>query len=214
MTPDLQTVERGKHHKDQRQRCLIEAGTQVFAQKGYDAATTREVSERAGCSEGLIHRYFGGKSGLLMAILESKADAFMEASPEVMPEELDLGAEIEQMLMWPVDAFWDDREFMRVCVARSVVDPAVGRLVGDRLNGARVTFAAQRLRWHQRQGRIRADVDVDSVALSLSGLSFSAGFFVRVIFEKERDDVHRVVRDIAKVITRGIESERTPTAKP
>jgi hypothetical protein len=95
-----------------------------------------------------------------------------------------------------------------------VVDPAVGRLVGDRLNGARVAFAAQRLRWHQRQGRIRADVDIDSVALSLSGLSFSAGFFVRVIFEKERDDVHRVVREIAKVITRGIESERTPTAKP
>jgi AcrR family transcriptional regulator len=214
MTPDLDTVERGKHHKDQRQRCLIEAATQVFAQKGYDAATTREVSEHAACSEGLIHRYFGGKSGLLMAILESKAETFMDASAEVMPEELDLGAEIEQILMWPVEAFWDDREFMRVCVARSVVDPAVGRLVGERLNGARVAFAAQRLRWHQRQGRIRADVDVDAVALSLSGLSFSAGFFVRVIFEKERGDVHRVVREIAKVITRGIESERTPTAKP
>jgi AcrR family transcriptional regulator len=48
MTPNLDTVERGKHHKDQRQRCLIEAATQVFARKGYDAATTREVSERAG----------------------------------------------------------------------------------------------------------------------------------------------------------------------
>ena len=189
MDHQTETVERGKHDKDQRQRCLIDAATQVFAEKGYDAATTREVAERAGCSEGLIHRYFGGKSGLLMAILERKADAVMDTSSGRMPEQADLGAEIQQMLMDPVQLFWDEREFMRVCVARSVVDADVGRLIGDRLNGSRVRFNAERLRAHQPRGRIRADVDVDAVALSLSGLSFSTGFFVQVVFETNRHDV-------------------------
>lgn len=207
MTPDIETVERGKHHKDQRQRCLIDAATQVFAEKGYDAATTREVAVRAGCSEGLIHRYFGGKSGLLMAILERKADAVMDTSAAMMPEQTDLGDDIYQMLMSPVQSFWDEREFMRVCVARSVVDPEVGRLIGDRLNGSRVRFNAARLRAHQRAGRIRDDVDVDAVALALSGLSFSAGFFAQVVFEMDRHDVRQMVRQAAEIITRGIESE-------
>jgi TetR/AcrR family transcriptional regulator, regulator of cefoperazone and chloramphenicol sensitivity len=207
--PEIETVERGKHRKDQRRRCLIDAATVVFAEKGYDAATTREVAERADCSEGLIHRYFGGKSGLLMAILERKADAVIDTSSEAMPDQADLGAEIQQMLMTPVQMFWDEREFMRVCVARSVVDADVGRLVGDRLNGSRVRFNAGRLRAHQRAGRIRPDVDVDAVALSLSGLSFSAGFFVQVVFEMNRHDVRRMVRQIAQVITRGIESDHS-----
>jgi AcrR family transcriptional regulator len=213
MTPDIETVERGKHQKDQRQRCLIDAATQIFAEKGYDVATTREVAERAECSEGLIHRYFGGKSGLLMAILERKADSAMDTSAEVMPEQADLAAEIHQMLMWPVQAYWDERDFMRVCVARSVVDADVGRLIGDRLNGSRVRFFAGRLRTHQRAGRIRADVDVDAVALALSGLSFSAGFFVQVVFEMNRHDVRQVVRHTAEIMTRGIESETNRAAR-
>jgi AcrR family transcriptional regulator len=54
----------GKRDKEKRQRSLIDAANAVFAEHGYDAATTRAVAERAGCSEGLIHRYFGGKRGL------------------------------------------------------------------------------------------------------------------------------------------------------
>ena len=199
--------ERGKHDKDQRQRGLIDAATQTFAEKGFDAATTREVAERAGCSEGLIHRYFGGKSGLLMAILERKADAVMDTSTASMPEQADLGADIHQMLMLPVQAYWEERDFMRVCVARSVVDADVGRLIGDRLNGSRVRFFAGRLRTHQRAGRVRADVDVEAAALALSGISFSAGFFVQVVFEMNRDDVRQMVRHTAEIITRGIESD-------
>jgi len=206
MTPHIETVARGKHHKDQRQQCLMDAATQVFAERGYDAATTREVAVRAGCSEGLIHRYFGGKSGLLRAIIERKADAVMDTPVEPMSEPANLGEEIERMLMSAVQVYWDEREFMRVCVARSVVDPEVGRLIGDRLNGSRVKFNAERLRAHQQAGRIRPDVDVDAVALALSGLGFSGGFFVQIVFEVNRHDVREMMRKTAEIITRGIKS--------
>lgn len=212
MESAIGSVERGKHQKDQRQRCLIDAATQVFAEKGYDAATTREVAERAACSEGLIHRYFGGKSGLLMAIIERKADAVMDTSSEAASEPTDLGDDIRDMLLSPIQTFWDEREFMRVCVARSVVDADVGRLIGDRLSGSRVRSNAARLRLHQRAGRIRPDVDVEAVALSLSGLSFATGFFVQVVFETNRHEVRRMAREMAKVIVRGIESDSSRAA--
>ena len=51
-------------------QALLAAGVQVFAERGYDAATTREVAQAAGVNEQLIQRYFGGKAGLLLAIIE------------------------------------------------------------------------------------------------------------------------------------------------
>jgi len=53
-----------------KQQALIVAALKLFASKGYDATTTREIAACAGCAEGLIHRYFSGKAGLLPALME------------------------------------------------------------------------------------------------------------------------------------------------
>lgn len=52
----------------------MKAGIQVFAKKGYDAATTKDIAKTAGANEALIMRYFGGKKGLLEAILTRTDD--------------------------------------------------------------------------------------------------------------------------------------------
>jgi len=54
---------------DASRRALLRAATRLFDERGYDAATTREIGERAGLDPALIARYFGGKSGLYMAVL-------------------------------------------------------------------------------------------------------------------------------------------------
>jgi AcrR family transcriptional regulator len=204
MTAQPDAVARGKHDKDQRRRCLIDAATHLFAEKGYDAATTREVAQRAGCSEGLIHRYFCGKHGLLLAILDAKAGRMMDSSAELLPAKRDLAEEIEQMLTVPLDEFWNEREFMRVSVSLAAIDPVVGKLIGDRVNGSRVAFMAERLRWHQQAGRIRPDVDISCVALAISGLNIAQGFFAPVAFGMDRGEISRCVRTTAEVIVRGI----------
>ena len=40
------------------------AAQEVFGKKGYDAATTREIADKAGVNLALINRYFGSKLGL------------------------------------------------------------------------------------------------------------------------------------------------------
>jgi len=203
-------LERGKHGKQSRQRALIDAATQVFAEKGYDCATTREVAERSGCSEGLIHRYFGGKRGLLIAIVGSRADDLAGESAAEMPPRQTLAEDVEQLLLWPLDAFWERRDFLRVCVSQAVIDADVGRMIGDRLNGARVRFITERLRMHQAAGRIRPDVDVAAIALSISGLNIAVGFFGQVVFEIERADARQIARETACVITAGMAAAAAP----
>src|SRR5579872_504615 len=47
---------------------LLRAGKRLFAQHGYDAASTAAVARAAGSSESQLVKHFGGKQGLLAAI--------------------------------------------------------------------------------------------------------------------------------------------------
>lgn len=49
---------------------LLEAAGHVFAEKGFDRATGKEICERAGTNGAAINYYFGGMDGLHAAVLE------------------------------------------------------------------------------------------------------------------------------------------------
>jgi AcrR family transcriptional regulator len=57
---------------------LLEAAGHVFAEKGFDRATGREICERAGANTAAINYYFGGMDGLYAAVLE-------EANRQLIP---------------------------------------------------------------------------------------------------------------------------------
>lgn len=162
------------------------------------------MAERADCSEGLIHRYFGGKRGLLLSILDHKADELVATLEASMPERASLHDEVEQMVLSAMETYWAQRDFMRVCVSQAAIDGEVGRAIGERVNGARVAFLGERLRGHQAAGRVAADVDVEAVALAISGLNIALGFFAQVAFAMDRAGVRAVARSAAAVIERGI----------
>ncbi|MEU0836986.1 TetR family transcriptional regulator [Streptomyces sp. NPDC005969] len=46
---------------------LIQAATELFAERGFERTTIREIGERAGLDPALIARYFGGKTQLYLA---------------------------------------------------------------------------------------------------------------------------------------------------
>ena len=49
---------------------LLEAGIQLFAEKGYASTSVREIVEKAGVTKPVLYYYFKSKEGLLRAILD------------------------------------------------------------------------------------------------------------------------------------------------
>ncbi len=49
---------------------LIQAGTRLFANVGYDGTTVKDISERAGVNVSLVSYHFQGKEGLYRAVLQ------------------------------------------------------------------------------------------------------------------------------------------------
>lgn len=60
---------------DERRQAIIEAVKGVFAEKGFDGTTTRELAKAAGISEALLYNYFPSKESLYVAMLGACAEA-------------------------------------------------------------------------------------------------------------------------------------------
>ena len=66
----LQTAS-SKHDLDGTRSRLIEAASAIFAERGYQSATTREICVQARANAAAVNYHFGDKLGLYKAALES-----------------------------------------------------------------------------------------------------------------------------------------------
>ncbi|MBM2803999.1 MAG: transcriptional regulator [Deltaproteobacteria bacterium] len=65
-----------------RKEAIVEAVQDIFAEKGFDGTTIKELAQVAGVSEALLYKHFPSKESLYAAMLDacSKGPTFAEAS--------------------------------------------------------------------------------------------------------------------------------------
>jgi len=78
-----QRVARG----DATRNLILEAARDVLAADGYSGTTTRAVAERAGVRLSLVHYHFGGKQGLLVAVLEHENEQLIARQEQLYAQE-------------------------------------------------------------------------------------------------------------------------------
>lgn len=59
---------------------IVEVAKRIFAEKGFDATSVRNITEEAGVNVSAIHYHFGSKEDVLLHILENFAIRFEEIS--------------------------------------------------------------------------------------------------------------------------------------
>jgi len=80
---------------------ILEAAARVFARKGFEKATTREIAQEADISEGTIYNYFSSKKQLVVALAEvvqAKLTAVMSELPSNGDDRANMARAIEQVL--------------------------------------------------------------------------------------------------------------------
>jgi len=199
---DSETPKR-KRDKDATQQALLESAIQVFSQRGYDAATTREIAERAGVSEALIQRYFQGKAGLLQSIIGMVAAQDIEEEHANLPLPDKLEDEVYQILQHQCED-GDRNAFIRVVLSRALVDAELGKLLGSMVHERKLPVLKTRLMHYQKKGEIAAGADLNAVATCISGMGFALGFMGPEVFEWDRARLKEISAYIAKVISQGL----------
>jgi AcrR family transcriptional regulator len=107
---------------------LLETAGEIFAERGFQAATGKEICERASANSAAINYYFGSMEGLYQAVLDKawyrlpNVDDYIEAAGQHADAAAKLRAVIELLvgaLVGPASTAWAVR-----IVAREICDPS------------------------------------------------------------------------------------------
>jgi AcrR family transcriptional regulator len=191
-----------KRDKEASKQALLRAGLDVFSRYGYDAATTKMVAAEAGLNEQLITRYFGGKLGLLLAVLTAFADKSVNDDNQPVAAE-SVEEEIRQFLLFRHARFLELQEFFRTFVPLSIVDTSIReRIEPILLRSAEVL--RDRLAGFQQRHLIRADANLTDASIMICGQSFFISFMLRVTTFIDDDHLERMMLDFAAHMARGL----------
>jgi AcrR family transcriptional regulator len=186
-----------------KEQALIEAATKLFAAQGYESTKTREIAALAGCAEGLIHRYFKGKAGLLLAIVQSRVSQEVADISAQVPLADSLEDEIRQLVRWEVERMWSDRDFLKIVMPRALLDPAIGRVVNRMGPERRCEIISARLRTFKKSKVLRAE-DIRAIAEFVGSIGYLFGFLRPVLLQQNRKLSRQTADSITDILVRSL----------
>jgi AcrR family transcriptional regulator len=196
-----------------REQALLRAAAGLFASCGYDGTTTRDIAAEAACAEGLIHRYFGGKEGLLRKLIRSQIAQQQAELRSGLPLADDLEEECTQLVSWGIERSWLDRDLLRVLVPLALSDSAIGGEIKSTGVAQYVDILVDRLR---RAGdESHSSEQLDDLARTIAGLSLSFGFMLPSLFGQNRHRAKKTALAMAKNAVRDLKgSNHRESAHP
>ena len=176
----------------------------LFAEEGYDGVSTRAVAERAGCSETLLFRYFGGKRGLLLAICNQMTE--MRYQRLRAEDYEDLEEYLEQQMLQMLDHMRTNAAAVRIITATIVTDSELAAEFEQR-HDEEVAYLAEQLAHFQRSGAIAPDVDLVPIASALEQMGFAVGLLLQVVYGKPRAELRAIATALARTLSIGLRDE-------
>lgn len=138
---------------------LIKVAMRMFADKGYDGITVRDISAAADVSVGLINHHFGSKEGLREAVdkyfIEQFEEVLFEQRPAAASEEEGLAQTVEFTENW-IDRHIEDWDLTKAYMRRALLE---GSDWGAGLFERFYNVARTAIDRMDASGNIRADVD-------------------------------------------------------
>lgn len=158
---------------------ILHCAQEVFHERGFDGATTREIADRAGVNLALITRYFGSKLGLFeKAVLPYLSlERFLDEPVDTLAERL-ANNYVHARPMERFDPF--------VVLLRSVSSPEAGPLLVEALERQAVIPLARAL------GGEHAEARATLIATQLAGLILRFRILKRQPTSEEEREAIRV----------------------
>ena len=82
-------ISRRERHAAARKKRILDAAARVFARKGYERATTKEIADEADVGEGTIYSYFASKRDLLLKLVSSMSGSLLTAPAGIPPDDFE-----------------------------------------------------------------------------------------------------------------------------
>ena len=170
-----------------------------WSRHGFDGSSVKDIAEAAEANVSLVNRYFGGKEGLLLTILNEMIFDKQEGILDYSPQET-LQAEVFEYLRHRYRADMENEAFIRVVISRIVLDRTFRDQALKSLTYAADENFRQRLSTLKSNGKIREDADLTMIFRQIGLISFSASLTEGIILEKSKSETEKVLQEAASMI--------------
>src|SRR3954466_5246333 len=127
---------------EQRREQILDAATELFAERAYDEVSVEDIAQAAGVARGLVHHYFGGRKDVYLGLLEQLDAQSQQAilPPEGRSARARVSDTVSRWLNW-TEA---NRTLWLATIARGddMTDPDVSRIVTELVRRAAAPLAA------------------------------------------------------------------------
>jgi AcrR family transcriptional regulator len=142
---------------------VLEAGLELFGERGYHATSIAEIGARAGIAKSVLYHYFGSKAGLYEAIAEAHTGDLVHQVREALPEDpaaprLRAGVDAYLSFLTEHPAAW------RLLLRDPPADPSLAR-VHERLAKQRADALATLLASPSKRASAGSDVELVTTAI-------------------------------------------------
>ena len=149
-------------------RSVLDAAERLFAARGFDGTSLRDIARASGVSQPLIQHHFGGKEKLHASVIERSIERFVARFPEstaTADQPWDLRTEVTRLF-----TFWSENLDQLRIFGWSRLEGRSPLLKGcSELRWAMV----RRIEQGQEAGQVRRDLPAIALSLTIESLVFA-----------------------------------------
>ena len=147
---------------NEKQLQIIETSERLFAQKGFDATSVRDIAEEAGINVAMISYYFGSKEKLMEAIFEAKIGKVQMRVEALLKDESLLPFDkMYTLIDEHIERVMHSQHFYRIMISEQLTNknPAILQTV-KQLKVRNAELISQLIKEGQQKGFFKKKVDV------------------------------------------------------
>lgn len=189
---------------------ILHRAAELFSRNGYDAATLRQIAERAGIEAGSVYYYFPSKSALLDEVLDTGIRelvvAMQLAMDEVAAGAMPFSQATERVVATHLKFVLGGNSFISTNIRVYPTLPAHQKAAHRRLRLRYATLWDDFLRSAQRSGSLRSDIEIAPLrSFVLGALNWTADWF-----NTKRYSVPDLATRATKLLLDGIATSHDP----
>ncbi|MFS0674711.1 TetR/AcrR family transcriptional regulator [Ornithinibacillus sp. 179-J 7C1 HS] len=193
----------------EKQKGILEAATELFAEKGYAATSTSEIAKKAGVAEGTIFRHYKSKKDLLLTIV---SPTLVKVISPLIKKDINKVLDtnhptfqdfIRAMISNRIEFVKNNIHLLRIIVQELPFHEELKNQVIQHIGKDIFEKLREIVRHFQKKGQIR-DMHPDTIIRIVGSSIFSYVIVSQVIFPDNDWDEEAEVERIIDVLTNGI----------
>ncbi|SFL97643.1 TetR/AcrR family transcriptional regulator [Candidatus Frackibacter sp. WG13] len=189
-----------------KERLILDAAAEVFAEKGFFKATVSEIANEAGVAKGTIYFYFENKRDLFKSLIVSKFESLHQRINEGEQKGEDFESQIKEIIFRKLSFFAEEED-----LAKSIIYDFAGmdedfKLEMGRLRNRHRDKISKVIQKAIEDGILK-DISAEDAVIALLGIIHAFGFENYLNSEKKDPSVVEVVDIIYDLFMQGVHNK-------